>query len=209
MRDAALAIVGERAAELFKRHLFAGHGLDDLRAGDEHLRDLVDHEDEVGYRGAVDGAARAGACDERDLRHDTRRLDVAPEDLRISAEADDAFLDACAARVVDADDRATRAHREIHDLADLLREDFTERAAEHREVLREEEDAATVDRAVSCDDAVADEALLRQPERIGPVDRERVELDERIRIEEARDAFARRKFAALVLTLVPRFTRGR
>ena len=44
MRDAALRGVGRRAAELFERHVFSGDGLDDLRSGDEHLRDLIGHE---------------------------------------------------------------------------------------------------------------------------------------------------------------------
>jgi hypothetical protein len=41
------------------------------------------------------------------------------------------------------------------------------------------------------------------------VDGERVEFDEGIRIEKASDSFARREFAALVLTVVRGVTRGR
>jgi hypothetical protein len=89
---------------------------------------------EVGDRRGVDGAAGARAHDERDLRDDPE-AHVAQEDLAVEAERDDALLDARAAGVVDADDRAAHLHREVHDLDDLLAEDLAERAAEDGEVL--------------------------------------------------------------------------
>ena len=72
---------------------------------------LLDHEDEVGHGRRVDGAAGGRAHDEADLRDDAGRLDVAPEDLRVAAERDDALLDPRAARVVDPDQRAAVLQR--------------------------------------------------------------------------------------------------
>ena len=86
MREARLGHVGVRAAELLHRHLFAGDGLDDVGAGDEHLAGLVDHDDEVGQRGGVDVATRGGAHDQRDLRDDARGLDVVVEDVAVQAK---------------------------------------------------------------------------------------------------------------------------
>jgi hypothetical protein len=64
VRVTAGRVVRARAAELLERHLLAGDRLHDVRAGDEHLRGLVDHHDEVGQRGGVDVPTRGGAHDQ-------------------------------------------------------------------------------------------------------------------------------------------------
>ena len=68
VRHAGLRVVRHRPAELLELHLLAGDRLDHVGAGDEHVRGLLDHEDEVGHGRGVDGAARAGPHDHRDLR---------------------------------------------------------------------------------------------------------------------------------------------
>mmetsp|Transcript_19846 Transcript_19846/g.41615 ORF Transcript_19846/g.41615 Transcript_19846/m.41615 type:complete len:321 (-) Transcript_19846:278-1240(-) len=63
--DSALAAgVDGGAAQFFFRDGFVGDGLDDLGTGDEHVGRVVDHEDEVGHGGAVDGASGAGTHDD-------------------------------------------------------------------------------------------------------------------------------------------------
>ena len=59
--DAGLRGVAHRPAELLQRDVLAGHRLHDVGAGDEHVRRLADHEDEVGHRRRVHGAAGARA----------------------------------------------------------------------------------------------------------------------------------------------------
>ena len=103
--DAALARGACGAAELLLGDLLVGHGLDDVRPGDEHVARVLDHDDEVGDRRRVDGAAGAGPHDGADLRHHARGEGVAQEDVGVAAERRHAFLDARAARVVEADDR--------------------------------------------------------------------------------------------------------
>ncbi len=191
--------VGGGAAELLLRDLLAGDRLDDVGAGDEHVRRALGHEDEIGDRRRVDGAAGARAHDEADLRHDARRLHVAPEDLGVARERDDTLLDARAARVVDPDHGAAVLDGHVHDLADLLREHLGQRAAEDREVLREDEDLAAEDGAVAGDDGVAERALLGHPELGLAMADEAVELDERSRVEEPLDALAREQLAARAL----------
>ena len=134
--------------------------------------------DEVGDRRRIDRAAGARAEDRRDLRHDARGQRVAQEDVGVAAERDDAFLDARAAGVVEADDRRAVPHREVHHLADLLGVRLAQRAAEDGEVLREDVDEAAVDAAVAGDDAVAVELLLLETEVGRAVRDEAVELDE-------------------------------
>jgi hypothetical protein len=41
---AGLGVVGAGAAEVLHRDVLAGDGLDDVGAGDEHVRGLVDHD---------------------------------------------------------------------------------------------------------------------------------------------------------------------
>src|SRR6185437_5172838 len=137
VRDAAFRRVRHRAAERLEADVLTGHGFNDLRTGNEHLRNLFGHQDEVGDGRRVYGAARTGAGDQADLWNDSARLDVAPEDFGVAAKRNDAFLNARAARVVDADHRRSGAHGEIHYLADLFGKRFAERPAEHAEVLRE------------------------------------------------------------------------
>ena len=64
LRDAGLGVVRHRAAELLEADLLAGDRLDHVGPGDEHVRGLLDHEDEVGDRRRVDSAARARSHDQ-------------------------------------------------------------------------------------------------------------------------------------------------
>ena len=99
VRDAARLVVDARAAEPLEVDLLVGHGLHHVRPGDEHVARAVDHDDEVGDRRRVHRTAGARAHHQRDLRHDPRRQRVAQEDVGVAAEADDALLDARAARI--------------------------------------------------------------------------------------------------------------
>ena len=38
-------------AKIIKRDLFSGDGLDDVRAGDEHVAGLIHHENKIGHGG--------------------------------------------------------------------------------------------------------------------------------------------------------------
>jgi len=161
--------VTARAAEVLERDVLAGDGLDDLRAGDEHLRGLVDHHDEVGQCRPVDVPAGRGAHDQRDLRDDAGGKRVALEDLAVEGERDHTLLDAGAAALVDADQRDARLEGEVLDLDDLLAVDLTERAAEDGHVLREDAHGAAVDGPGARDDAVAERSAGVHAEGTGTV----------------------------------------
>ena len=184
VRQTRLRHVGVGAAEFLHRHLLAGDRLDDVRPGDEHLAGLVDHDDEVGERGGVDVAARCGAHDQRDLRDDAGGLDVVVEDVAVQAQRDDTLLDAGARAVVDADERPAGLDGQLLHLDDLLAVHLAEAAAEHRRVLAEDADVAAVDGAVAGDHAVAQRPVLGQPEVRAAVLGQRVELDERVLVEQ-------------------------
>ena len=137
--------------------------------------------------------------DQRDLRHDPGCLHVAAEDLAVQPERDDALLNACAAALVDADDRAAVLHREVEHLDDLLAVHLAEAATEYGDVLAEDADRASVHRSVAGDDPVAERAVGLHAERRRAVPGELVQLDERALVEQRRDAFTGRLLAPGVL----------
>ncbi len=92
----ALCVLG--AAEILEGDILVRHGLDDAGTGDEHVARPLDHEDEVGDGGGVDGAPGARPEDGRYLRDDPRGEGVAEEDFGVTAQRLDALLDPRAAR---------------------------------------------------------------------------------------------------------------
>ena len=185
--------------EILRRHGLVGHRPDHVRARDEHVRRVLHHEDEVGERGRVDRAAGARSHHCRDLRDDAGRQRVAQEDLGVAGERDDPFLDPRSARVVEADDRRARLRREIHDLADFSGVRLRQRAAEHREVLREDERRSTVDPTRSGHDPVPGNPLVLHVEVVTLVDDELVHLHEGPGVQQELEPLARSLLAGLVL----------
>ena len=84
---------------------------------------------------------------------------------------------------------------------DLLGEDLAERAAEHGEVLAEDEHLAAVDRSPPGDHTVGERSGVLDPEAVRPVTGEHVELDEGAGVEQQIDPLARGELAPLVLAL--------
>ncbi len=201
MRNAGGGAVHIGTAQPLEIHVFMRDGLHDVRTGHEHIGDPAHHEDEIGDRGTVHGPPGAGAEDRTDLRHDPRGQRVAKKNLGVPAERRDPFLDPRAAGIVQADDRRPGLHREIHHLADLLRVGLRERAAEHREVLREHVHGPRVNPPVARDDAVAQVFLVGEPEIRGAVRHEPVQLDERSRIDQRLEPLARGHLVLVVLRL--------
>ena len=89
--------------------------------------------------------------------------------------------------------------RHVLHLLDLLGMRFRQRAAEHGEILGEEEDRPAVDRAPAGDDAVAGDLALLHAEIGRAVLDVHVELLERAFVEEHLDALARGQLAARML----------
>ena len=132
-----------------------GDGFDHARSGDEHVGRFLDHEDEVGYGGAVDRTTGARSHDAGDLGHNPAGPDIAVENLAVGGQGVHPFLDAGTARVVQADDGRAHLDRQVHDLAYFLRMSLTQRAADHRKILAEHKHFTAVDASVACHHAVA------------------------------------------------------
>ena len=189
------------ATELFGGDDLVGNGLHHIGAGDEHVAGVLHHEDEVGHGRRIDVAAGAGAHDHGDLRDHAGGDHVAAKHIGVSCECGDAFLDARAAGIVEADDRRPRLHRHVLDFHDLVRMRLRQRAAEHGKVLGEHEGLAAVDRAPAGDDAVPGHLGLLHAELGRAVLDEHVEFLERSLVEQQLDALARGQFAAGMLRL--------
>ncbi len=81
---------------------------------------------------------------------------------------------------------------------------FGQRAAEDREVLREEIDETAVNPTPPGDHAIAERSVLGHAEVGGAVGDESIQLDERTGVEEEVEAFARSELPLLVLLRDPR-----
>ena len=189
----------DSAAEFLSRDFLSRDRLDDGRARDEHLARALHHEDEVRQSRAVDSAASARSHDDGNLRDNARSRRVAVEDAGIAGECVNGFLDAGAARIVDADARCAHLHREILNLPDLVRVLLAERAARDREVLSKCVDEAAVNRAVARDNTVGREILFLHAEVRAAMLHEHIEFDERAFIKELLEALAGRVLALRML----------
>src|SRR5216684_1617959 len=191
------------AAQGVEGDVFTSGDANHLRAGDEHVADLVDHKGEIGHRRRVNSPAGARSQDQAQLRDQAARLDVAPEDLGVPGQGDHALLDARSARVVDADDRDSVAQGHVHDLDHLLREHLAERAAEDGGVVAEQHHVAAVDLAHAGHDSITRNPLRFQAEALRAMRREDVYFLERVAIHQPGDALAGGELVLGMLTVEP------
>ena len=151
---AAVRAVHYRAAQGLAGDGLAGDGVDHLRAGDEHLADLLGHEDEVSDAGGVDRAAGAGAQDHRDLGDAAGGPGIAIEDVAVAGQRVDALLDARAAGIVYGDKGAFFAHGPVQAHGDVFAVLQAQRAALEGEVLGRDNHPLAGDLALADVDAV-------------------------------------------------------
>ena len=173
------------AAEVGHGDGLTGRGLDHVRSGDEHVRVLAGHDDEVRQCRAIDGATGAGAEDQAQLGHEAAGLAGLAEDAAVLGQGGHAFLDAGATGVHDGHDRHFEVDGHVHQSADLLAFGGAEGTALDGEVLGVDGDFAAVDLAEAGDDgrtgvAAGDVAAL-----------EAADLLKRASVEEQVKAFAR------------------
>ena len=201
MRHTALGGMDGCAAQGLVVHVLAGDALDDRRSGEIHVRGILDHQGEVREGGGVHRAAGAGTEDAAHLRHHARSEDVALEDLAEAGEGVDAFLDAGAAGIIQADDGRAGADRQVHHLADLLGHGLGEGSPGDREVLGEHVHQAAVDGAATGHHAVAVVVLLVHAEVRAAMLDEHIVLLEAAFVEKERNPLAGGQLALGVLGL--------
>ncbi len=146
----AFASMGDRAAKLFLGHLLVRHLFDHIGSGYEHVAGLFHHDDEIGDGRRIDSTTRAGTQNGRDLWNDTRTHHVAVENIGISGQTLNPFLDPRPARVVQSDDRRSHVHGQIHDLDYFIRVGAAHGAPKNSEILGKNIDQPAVNLAISC-----------------------------------------------------------
>src|ERR1700687_3195970 len=85
-------------AQLFKGNVFTCNGFYDVGAGDEHVRYVLHHNNEICNCRGVYSTTGTWPGHHRNLRDDAGCHDIAPEDLGIPTETDDALLNTRSAR---------------------------------------------------------------------------------------------------------------
>ena len=199
MCHAALAGVHAGASQLLLGHVLAGHGLHYLGTGQEHEGDALGHDDEVGQGRGVNGTTGTGTQDGADLGDNARGVDIALEDLGIACQGINALLDAGTARVVQADDRSTLLHGQVHDLTHLQCHGLAQRAANDGSVLSKDVNQAAANGTETGHHAVAVIGLLLHAEVGATVLNKHVQLLEATLVKEHVDALTGSEFALLVL----------
>lgn len=146
------------ASELFEADVLTRDRLDDVGAGDEHVR-LFGRHDDVGVDRCVHGTAGALADDDRDLWDQPGQRFGALADLAVPGERGHCVLDAGPTGVVDTHDRATDLQCVFQNGRHLAAEHLTDAATQNGLVVREHRDGPAVDQAVPDDDRVAVERV--------------------------------------------------
>ena len=149
--DVAVAGLGVGAAELVEGDVLAGDFLDHVRPGDEEVALVAHRDQQVVLDRRIHRSPSAFAEDEGDLRHQPGQQLVAAAQLGVPGQRGDRVLDAGAAGVVDADDRAPDHRAPLHQPGHLAAEHLADRALEHRLVVGEHPDRPAVDHAVAGD----------------------------------------------------------
>ena len=121
-------IVQVAATQILRGNLLAGRRLHNRGAGDEHVRGVLRHDDEVRQRGPVDRASRTGTEDHRNLRDHSRGLGGLAEDSTVLRKCGHAFLNARTTRVKQGDDRNAHRNCAVHQEEDLISLDLAQRA---------------------------------------------------------------------------------
>ena len=202
--------MGVGAAQSLFVHLLVGHSLHHVGARYKHVALLVDHENEVGQGRRIASASGTRAEYGRELRYDARRHGVLIEYRSKPRQAADAFLYACAARVVQADDGRPGLQRHLLHLDNLGSVGLAERPSVHGEVVGIDKHHAPVNLSVAAYHAVARYLLFVHSEAGAAVVHKLVHLAKRALVEQHVDALTRRhpSRSVLLLNLVEPATLG-
>ena len=167
------------ATKVFHRDILTQHGLDNVRSRDKHLRDVLNHKHEVRQRRRINGTTGTRAHDGTDLRNDSRSHGIAKENLCISCQRTDAFLNARTTGIVESDNRCSHLHRHVHHFANLLGVCLRKSPSEYGEVLCKNIDQPFADHSVTSHYPVTGEFLFFHTEVGTSVGHQFIKFDKR------------------------------
>ena len=191
--------MGHSAAQLFLGYVFTGYGLNNCRAGNEHLGGVLNHVDEVGQSRAVYSAACGGTHDSGNLGNNAGSDGVFEEDLTIASQSVDSFLDTSTAGIVQANQRSAHFQSQALNLNNLSSMHFAKRAAFYSEVLCEYINQTAIYSAVTGGNAFTRKFFLFLTEVGATMTNETVQFYEGTFVEQCSDSFASSHFASFML----------
>src|SRR5258705_4240868 len=177
------------------------HGLDHVRSGNEHIRRVLDHDVEVSDRRTVDCTAGAWAHDATNLRHDSARQGVAQENVGVTSQTHHAFLNARAARIVQADNRNADLHRQVKNFADFFCVGFREGTTEDSEILGKHNHAPPVYQTIAGNHTITGIELLVETEVLRTMHHEFAKLFKAVLVQQEVDPLARGHLIGRMLLL--------
>ena len=153
-------------------------GLHNVWTRYKHIRRVADHEDKIRDRWRVHRTASAWPHDHGNLWNHAAGKDVLLKHVGITAQACNALLNPGATTIGQADHGRTDLHRLLHDLTDFLGMRFGKGSAKNGEVLTVNKGTATIDGAVSGDNAITGNPVVFHPKVCCAVFNEHVQLFE-------------------------------
>src|SRR6185436_15112544 len=145
MRHTRNAIVRDRSTQLFFCYVFVCNSLDDIRTGNKHVRGVFYHYIEISNGRTVNGTSRTWSHDATYLRDHASCQGVTQKYVGITAQTYYAFLYASPTGIVQADNRRSDFHGQVHHLTNLFCVSFGKGTSKDRKVLRKHKDLPAVD----------------------------------------------------------------
>src|SRR6202046_1824780 len=100
MSNAAFFVVRHRAAKLLLGHFLVCYGFDDIRTGNEHVRSVASHKNEIGDSRRINRAARAWSHARADLRDPPASQSVAEKNFGVARKRHHALLNSRAPGII-------------------------------------------------------------------------------------------------------------
>ena len=188
-------------SQFFHRDLFTEHGLDHFGTGNEHFRNILDYEHEVGQCRRVNGTSRTRSENNRDLRNHAARQRITEKYLTVTGQCIDTLLNTGSTRIVDSDQRNTHVQCIVHDLGDLAGVHETERTAGDRKVLCEDRNRLSANHSGTDNHTVTRERFILHTEIPTVMFHEDIVFMERVFIQQSDDPFTSREFTHRLLFL--------
>ena len=138
VRHARFSAVGAGPAQFFGGHFFMRHGLHHVGAGHKHVARVFHHENKIRDGRTIHGPTRTRPHNGRELRNHARRAGVAVENIGVPRQREHTFLNTRPPRIVEANERRTVLHGQVHELADLFGVGFGQGTAKDRKILCED-----------------------------------------------------------------------
>ena len=199
MSNTRLGVVSHSTAQSLSSNLLIGYGLDNGRAGDEHLGALVNHVDEVSNSRGIHSTASAWSHDYGNLRDNAGSSGIAVEDTCIAGQGIYSLLNTGTAGIIDADNRSTHLHSQILNLPDLLGMHLTQGTALYGEVLCKSINQAAINSTIAGNNALSRQVLLLLAEIGAAMLYESIQLNERAFIKQLGNTLTGSHLALLML----------